>query len=91
MEINAQRRQMMIATPTAKTENAPTIQAIAPVRAMASTTQHAASAGELHAKLQKMPEVDSERVATAKAAIQADKITLNTADIAKAMLNFHRS
>ncbi|MFL4556613.1 flagellar biosynthesis anti-sigma factor FlgM [Yersinia kristensenii] len=91
MEINAHRRQMMVAAPTAKTENSQSIQAIAPVRAVVGTTQHAASAGELHAKLQKMPEVDSERVATAKADIQADKIKLNTADIAKAMLNFHRS
>ncbi|EOV4174567.1 flagellar biosynthesis anti-sigma factor FlgM [Yersinia enterocolitica] len=91
MEINAQRRQMMIAAPTAKTENAPAIQAITPVQAVAITTQQAASAGELHAKLQKMPEIDSERVATAKADIQAGKIKLNTADIAQAMLNFHRS
>ncbi|ELI7953335.1 flagellar biosynthesis anti-sigma factor FlgM, partial [Yersinia enterocolitica] len=45
----------------------------------------------LHAKLQKMPEIDSERIATAKADIQAGKIKLNTADIAQAMLNFHRS
>ncbi|HEN3250394.1 TPA: flagellar biosynthesis anti-sigma factor FlgM [Yersinia enterocolitica] len=90
MEINAQRRQMMIAAPTAKTENAPAIQAITPVQAVAITTQQAASAGELHAKLQKMPEIDSERVATAKADIQAGKIKLNTADIAQAMLNFHR-
>ncbi|ELI7949815.1 flagellar biosynthesis anti-sigma factor FlgM, partial [Yersinia enterocolitica] len=35
MEINAQRRQMMIAAPTAKTENAPAIQAIAPVQPVA--------------------------------------------------------
>lgn len=91
MEINAQRRQMMIAAPTGNTENTSSIQAITPVRAVVSTTQHAASAGELHAKLQKMPEIDSERVATAKADIQAGKIKLNTADIAQAMLNFHRS
>lgn len=91
MEINAHRRQMMVAAPTAKTENAPTIQAIAPVRAVVGTTQDAASAGELHAKLQAMPEVDSDRVAVAKADIQAAKIKLNSADIAKAMLNFHRS
>ena len=91
MEINVHRRQMMVAAPAAKTENAPAIQAIAPVRAVVSTTQHAASAGELHAKLQAMPEVDSEQVAVAKADIQAGKIKLNSADIAKAMLNFHRS
>lgn len=91
MEINAHRRQIMVAAPAAKTENSQAIQAIAPVRSVVSTTQHAASAGELHAKLQKMPEADSERVAMAKADIQADKIKLNTADIARAMLNFHRS
>ncbi|CNH45282.1 flagellar biosynthesis anti-sigma factor FlgM [Yersinia pekkanenii] len=91
MEINTHRRQMMVAAPAAKTENAPVIQPIDPVRVLAGTTQHAAPAGELHAKLQAMPEIDSDRVAAAKAEIQAGKITLNTADIAKAMLNFHRS
>ena len=91
MEINAHRRQAVVATPTATTENSQVIQPIAPVKAMANTPQHGAVAGELHAKLQAMPDIDSERVAVIKADIQAGKIKLNTAEIAKAMLNFHRS
>ncbi|MDN0122242.1 flagellar biosynthesis anti-sigma factor FlgM [Yersinia aleksiciae] len=91
MEINIHRRQAMVAAPTANAENAKVIQPIVATRAIANSTQQGASAGELHAKLQAMPDVDSERVAAAKADIQGGKITLNTADIAKAMLNFHRS
>ncbi|CFQ44315.1 flagellar biosynthesis anti-sigma factor FlgM [Yersinia bercovieri] len=92
MEINAHLRQAVVTTPTATTENPQAIQPIAPVKAMENTPQHGgAVAGELHAKLQAMPDIDSERVTAIKADIQAGKITLNTAEIAKAMLNFHRS
>jgi negative regulator of flagellin synthesis FlgM len=91
MEISVNRRQVMIAVPTAKAEDSQSIQAITPVKGVAGTTQRAASAGELHAKLQAMPDVDNERIAAVKADIQAGKIILNAADIAKAMLNFHRS
>ncbi|CNK97174.1 flagellar regulatory protein [Yersinia frederiksenii] len=91
MEINTHRQQMMVAAQVAKAENAPAIQAIVPIKAIADITQHSASTAELHAQLQAMPEVDSQRVAAAKADIQAGKVTLNSADIAKAIINFHRS
>ncbi|WP_145576301.1 flagellar biosynthesis anti-sigma factor FlgM [Yersinia alsatica] len=91
MEINANRQQMMVAKPIAKNENAPKVQAIAPINAIADTMQHSASTAELHQQLGAMPEIDTNSIAAVKADIQAGKITLNSADIAKAMINFHRS
>lgn len=91
MEINANRQQMMVAKPIATNENAPKVQAIAPINAIADTTKHSTSSAELHQQLSAMPETDNESVTAAKADIQAGKITLNSADIAKAMINFHRS
>ncbi|AJJ10086.1 flagellar biosynthesis anti-sigma factor FlgM [Yersinia rohdei] len=91
MEINTHKQQMMSATSVAKNENAPVIQAIAPIKAIADTTQHTASTADLHKQLQAMPEIDGERIAAAKAEIQAGQIQLNSADIAKAMINFHRN
>lgn len=87
MEINPHRRQTVVAQPIS-TNTVSLVKVIAPIKPIANDSQH--STGDWHAKLAAMPEVDRERVALTQTAIQTGEITLNSADIAKAILNVHR-
>ncbi|WP_145476489.1 flagellar biosynthesis anti-sigma factor FlgM [Yersinia similis] len=87
MEINTHRRQPFIVQPVS-TDTQSAVQAITPIKAVVNDNNYATS--DLHTKLDAMPEVDSEKIDAAKAAIQAGKITLDSAAVARAILNFHR-
>ncbi|WP_145480701.1 flagellar biosynthesis anti-sigma factor FlgM [Yersinia similis] len=87
MEINTHRRRPFIVQPVS-TDTQSAVQAIAPIKAVVNDNNYATS--DLHAKLDAMQEVDSKTVDAAKAAIQAGKITLDSAAVARAILNFHR-
>ncbi len=86
MEINTHRRRPYVAQPVS-TDTVSAVKAIEPIKAVTNNPHYATS--DLHAQLDAMPEVDSEKVDAAKAAILAGRITLDSAAVARAILNFH--
>lgn len=86
MEIKTHRRQPYVAQPVS-TDTVSAVKAIEPIKTVTNNPHYTTS--DLHAQLDAMPEVDSEKVDATKAAIQAEKIILDSAAVTRAILNFH--